>query len=78
MLKENSHPMHSSHSIRPILHSQSSQPRAGNTCKPSAPILSTQSIMPSTSRVPSHSSQSSQPSQRNMSRARVSVCLKPT
>ena len=63
MLKGNSHPMRSSHSIRPILHSQSSQARARNTCKPSDPILPGQSIMPSTSRAPSHSSQYSQTSQ---------------
>ena len=62
MLKENSRPMHSSHSIHPILHSPPIQDRSGNTCKPIEPILSGMSIMPSTSRAPSHSSQYSQPS----------------
>ena len=63
MLKENIRPMHSSRSIRPILHSQPGHARTSNTCKPREPILSGQSIMPSTSRAPSHSSQYSQPSQ---------------
>ena len=61
--------------IRSSLSSQSSLPiPTSNTCKPSAPSLSTQSIM---ARENSHASQSSHSSQYNTARIRVSGGLTP-